>query len=406
MALALVVPDFAASAGETWPQWRGPTRDGKVDGDDWPATLTLDGLKRVWSAEVAEGYSGPLVTADSVITVETRDEKDEIVRAFARADGKPLWSASWEGSMKVPFFARKNGSWVRSTPAYADGRLYVGGMRDVLVCLDAGDGKEKWRVDFPTQEGTNIPSFGFVCSPLVVDDGVIVQAGLAVAKLDKETGSTRWRTLEDGREMFGSAFSSPTLEKLGGREQLLVQTRSDLAGVDRATGEVLWKYPVKAFRGMNILTPTRLASGGVFTSSYGGGSFLFTVTGESSGVLTEKAWTNPFEGYMSSPIAIGDMIYLHGRNKKFCCIDGRDGSIRWETDETFGEYWSMVANGDRILALDERGELLLIRANPEKFELLGRAKVSERPTWAHLAACGRELFIRDLTGITAWRWEG
>jgi hypothetical protein len=35
----------------------------------------------------------------------------------------------------------------------------------------------------------------------------------------------------------------------------------------------------------------------------------------------------------------------------------------------------MVAAGDRMLALDERGELLLFRANPEKFELLDRKKM-------------------------------
>ena len=38
--------------------------------------------------------------------------------------------------MKVPFFARKNGSWVRSTPIYSKGTLYVGGIRDVLRAID------------------------------------------------------------------------------------------------------------------------------------------------------------------------------------------------------------------------------------------------------------------------------
>lgn len=53
-----------------------------------------------------------------------------------------------------------------------------------------------------------------------------------------------------------------------------------------------------------------------------------------------------------------------------------------------GEYWSLVAQGGRILALDERGELLLIRATPEKYEQLSERKFSEEPTWGHLAVRG------------------
>jgi hypothetical protein len=31
--------------------------------------------------------------------------------------------------------------------------------------------------------------------------------------------------------------------------------------------------------------------------------------------------------------------------------------------------------------------------------------VSAAETWAHLAVCGDELFIRELDAITAWRWK-
>lgn len=65
----------------------------------------------------------------------------------------------------------------------------------------------------------------------------------------------------------------------------------------------------------------------------------------------------------------------------------------------------MVAQGDRILALDERGELLLIRANPEKFELLDSRKISDASTWAHLAVCGNEVFIRELNAMTVYSWK-
>lgn len=65
----------------------------------------------------------------------------------------------------------------------------------------------------------------------------------------------------------------------------------------------------------------------------------------------------------------------------------------------------MIAQGDQILALDERGSLLLFKANPKKFELLDKVKVSDQVTWAHLAVSGDELFIRELNALAVYRWQ-
>jgi hypothetical protein len=64
----------------------------------------------------------------------------------------------------------------------------------------------------------------------------------------------------------------------------------------------------------------------------------------------------------------------------------------------------MVAQGDRILALDQRGVLYLVRANPQAFELLDSRKISDQETWAHLAVCGDQLFVRELNAVAAYQW--
>ena len=58
-----------------------------------------------------------------------------------------------------------------------------------------------------------------------------------------------------------------------------------------------------------------------------------------------------------------------------------------------------------ILALDERGILLLFRVNPDQFEQIDQVRISEQPTWGHLAICGNEIFIRELQAISAYRWN-
>ena len=79
------------------------------------------------------------------------------------------------------------------------------------------------------------------------------------------------------------------------------------------------------------------------------------------------------------------------------------GEIAWTT-KPYGKYWSMVASGDKLLALDERGELLLIQADADEFKLLGTCDVGDN-TWAHLAVRGNEVFIRQLRSLTAYRWK-
>ena len=90
-------------------------------------------------------------------------------------------------------------------------------------------------------------------------------------KLDKQTGETVWRSLQDSGGMNGSAFSSPMKATIAGKPQILVQTRERLAGVDEITGEELWSQEIEAFRGMNILTPVVFGDA-IFTSTYGGKS--------------------------------------------------------------------------------------------------------------------------------------
>ena len=388
-------------SSDSWPQWRGPNRDGKIAPANWPDQLSQSNLRQVWRVELGPSYSGPIVTADRVFITETVDKKFESVRALDRSSGEQIWEARWEGAIKVPFFAKSNGDWIRATPALDGERLYVAGIRDVLVCLDASNGEEVWRVDFVEQLGTKVPSFGFVSSPLVLGDFVYVQAGGGFVKLNKLTGKIEWRVLDDGGGMYGSAFSSPYLAELGGEAQILVQTRAELTSVNPGSGAVRWKQEVPAFRGMNILTPT-VVNDSIFTSSYGGRSFLFTPSGDKEEPL-EETWTNKAQGYMSSPVVIDGHLYLHLRNQRFTCINLATGESTWTT-KPFGKYWSIVASGNKILALDERGELLLIRANPEKFELLDRREIAD-DTWAHLAVSGQGVFVRELNAMSVYSWD-
>jgi len=406
LPLILLAAVSAAEAAD-WRQWRGPTRDGHVAGAAWPNAIAGGNLKQVWRVEnLGPSYSGPIVAKDKVFTTQTVDKKIEVATAHDRATGKVLWKASWDGSLTVPFFAARNGSWIRATPAFDGKTLFVAGIKDLLVALDGDTGKELWRFDFIKELSAPPPDFGFASSPLTDDTGVYVQAGGHFAKLDKTTGKLLWKCLKDGGGTMGSAFSSPVFAKLAGQDQIVVQTRTKLAGVDRATGKELWSREIPSFRGMNILTPIPHGDDGLFTSTYGGNTRLLKLASDGGNYSAKDAWTLKYEGNMTTPVVVNGHAYLLGKDKRLLCVNLETGAEAWRTDERFGDYWSLVANGDKILALDQRGTLFLLKANPKEYELLDQRKVADSETWAHLAVAGDEIVVRDLKGLTMWKWRG
>lgn len=387
-----------------WNQWRGPNRDGQVAGPAWPDRLTDNYLQQRWRVALGPSYSGPVVSADAVFVTETKDKAFEVVRALSRTTGKELWKAEWAGAISVPFFAKSRGDWIRATPAYDGKNLFVAGMKDMLVSLDAKSGKEVWRVDFAKEYGSPLPEFGLVCSPLIDGDNLYIQAGNATVKLDKRTGKTIWKALgADSSIMTNGAFSSPVLADVAGKRQLIAQTREQLAGLDTETGKVLWIQNVPSFRGMNILTPVVFGDA-IFTSSYQNKSWLYRINKGAAGFAVEEAWQNNAQAYMSTPVVIDGYAYMHLGNQRFTCINLKTGERTW-TSKPFGQYASLVAQRDRILALDERGILLLIKANPKEFELLSEKQINEGDTWGHLAISGEELFVRELNAVAVYSWR-
>lgn len=394
----------AAIAEAEWTQWRGPTRDSQLTAPPWPDSLGPETLKRVWRLELAPSYSGPVTDAARVYSTETRDQRLEAAIAADRATGRIVWRTEWEGALKVPFFAKANGDWIRSTPALDGGRLYVAGMRDVLVCLDTDDGRELWRRDFVHDYGTPLPDFGFVSSPLVDGDSVYVQAGAAVVRLDKLTGKTIWKSLSDKGGMWGGVFSSPVIASLGGKRQLVAQTREQLAGLELADGRVLWTQPTEAFRGMNILTPL-IQNDRIYTSTYGGKTTLYEVALTNGTFVPAAVWTHKAQGYMSSPVLIDGIVYQHLKSQRLWAIDLTSGTERWTSSESYGKYVSMIANNRRVLALDQRGRLMLFEARSDGLKTLDTREISSEETWAHLAVAGADIFVRELKALSAYRWE-
>ena len=70
------------------------------------------------------------------------------------------------------------------------------------------------------------------------------------------------------------------------------------------------------------------------------------------------------------------------------------GKPRWKT---VGDEAAVTYADGMLYMLEQRGTMKLVKATPEKFEILGEFKVprgGEGMHWAHPVICGGKLYIR------------
>ena len=103
VALAIVAGLTAparVAAGQDWPQWRGPNRDGAVTSFSEPASWP-EGLTEQWTVDVGLGYATPLLVGDRIYTY-TRQDEDEVVMALSARSGEIIWRTSYPASYNMP----------------------------------------------------------------------------------------------------------------------------------------------------------------------------------------------------------------------------------------------------------------------------------------------------------------
>src|SRR5688572_4938706 len=221
----------AQNAGPDWPQWRGPRRDGTLtsftEPKVWPDTLT-----QRWKIAVGEGYATPIVVGNRVYQF-SRHNENEIMRALEAETGKVTWEKSYAAPFEMNSGARRHGPGPKSTPTYADGRLFTLGMSSIVTAWDAATGKELWR----KPGGPLQPMFHTAMSPLVDRGVMILHVGGhndgALTAFDPATGAVKWTWTGDG-----PAYGSPIIADIGGARHLMLFSQRNFVGVNPANGQL------------------------------------------------------------------------------------------------------------------------------------------------------------------------
>jgi outer membrane protein assembly factor BamB len=380
----------------SWPQWRGPARDGVAQltiPPVWPATLT----KR-WEATVGAGHASPVV-ANGRVVLHSRQGDREVTRAFDLTSGKELWRSEYPAPYTMNSAARGHGPGPKSTPVVAADRVFTFGISGILSAHDLSSGRVLWRIDAPQAP----PEFGTAMSPIVIDSHVVVHLGAndsgTLTAFDVATGKPRWQWTGDG-----PAYASPVAAEIAGMRQIVTQSENAVIGIGATSGQLLWRLPFKTSYDQNAITPIVVKDVVVY-SGLESGTTAIRVTRKGSAWAVEPLWKNDQVAmYMSTPVVASGTLFglSHLRRGQFFAIDLASGKTLWTSAGREGENASIMLAGNQLLLSTTNAELIVARVSTTRFEEVKRYTIANSAVWAHPALVGRLILVKDVEKLICW----
>lgn len=424
IAAALLATLTAFSAAEDhnphWSQWRGPGGQGIATGqyqDTWSPTQNV-----VWKAPIpGKGHSSPIVWGDRIFLttsvegkhVPGRKAPDHLgfdmkpgylnpdstavdydyalsVLAVDARTGKIVWTHTpYDGPM---LDNRHRSNTYASASVVTDGKmLYVSFEAHGLFGYTV-DGVLKWKADLGNVMKAGL---GPGTSPILYKSLVILQvdqemgAESRILAFDRQTGKEVWRAERNNRR----SWATPVLVTHGDQVDLVASGAENVIAYDPDTGKERWRadgtrsHPIPSFV---------QAHGLIFASAGSSSKVLIALRADAKDDASRVAWRhNKGTAYVTSPIAVGDYLYLFSDTGITTCLDARTGAVVYEggrvpVPATFRA--SAVSFGDKILMTSEDGDTFVVRAGP-RHEVLRTNSIGE-PVWASPALAAGTIYIR------------
>jgi outer membrane protein assembly factor BamB len=434
---------------QDWPQYLGPERNSTSPQKNLLRSWPEEGPEVLWTVPVGIGYGGPVVKDGKIYLLDRDDKVGDNLRCFDLNTGKELWSFGYDAPGSVMF----PGS--RSVPAIDGNLIYSCGPYGDLYCVDVNTHKPLWNhnvwTDFGGISGVGseggfggpdgsgrFPTWAISQCPLVYGDLLILasqapEAG--VVAYDKISGKLVWKTPSLGEV----GYVSPSIVKIDGADHVVMVTASGggrggspvipgkIAGINPATGKVLWEYTDWV---CHIPVPSAVDAGENRVLVIGGyelGAVMIKVekTENGSYKTLELFKTTDFGDQTKPPILLDGYFYAeYGTNNKrdgMVCMN-MDGKIMWKTGmkPDFNKGSMILADG-LILATDGTRTLYLVDPDPEGFKPLASAELlkeagtgsegesiasqvgGRNQNWAPLALADGKLLIRDQSRLMCVR---
>jgi outer membrane protein assembly factor BamB len=381
-------------------EWRGTDRTGIYNESGLLTSWGEDGPELLWHHDgLGEGHSSPAIS-NGKIYVPGMTDGTGFIYVFDM-NGKLLQSKKYGQEWDVNF----NGT--RGTVTPNDGNLYLISGMGVLYCFDEKTLDVVWSKNL--LETYNAPNiiWGISESPLIVGDKVIATPGGEqhnVMAFNKKTGELIWSTPGMSNQ---SAYCSPLF--IGDQQvPLIVQmTGHHTLGIHAETGEMLWAHENTNQHQVHANTPVYSNNMILLTSGYGRGSTMLRLT--NGGRSVEEVWFNELlDNRIGGMVKVGDYIYGSGDfSRSWFSANWNTGEIMWQDgrDNQGIANGVTIANSDMLYIYTDRGDMILARATPEKFDIVSRFPITlgTDQHWAHPVIYNGVLYVRHGDTIMAYK---
>jgi outer membrane protein assembly factor BamB len=389
-------------------EWRPENRTG-VSAEknllkSWPA----GGPTLIWSTlELAKGYSSPSFGSKTIYITGT-EGADDILYALSM-DGKIAWKMvmgrAWTGSNPES----------RATPTVEGNRVYTcSGLGD-LACFNATSGKMIWSYKGSELNKGTYGSWGIAESLLVDGEKIYFSPGgpetMTIA-LNKTTGAPVWKSAGFNDK---PGYVSPILVSYAGMKMIVNVSLGHVFGVNASNGKILWKVShdqssdpnLRRYELIKCTTPLYKDGMVYVTGGYDTGGMMVRIAkdGKSANIV----WTDPLlDNHHGGVVLVNGYIYgsnwINNGDGNWCCIDWKSGKKMWE------EHWngkgSVISADDMLYIYEERkGNIGLLRVNPDKFDLISSFAVTQGnagPYWAHPVIHNGILYLRHTNALMAY----
>jgi outer membrane protein assembly factor BamB len=396
----LLFLNFCTKIGYSqWLQWGGPNRNFKVDSAQLKTAWTEEEPRQLWKRQLGEGYSAICVDQGTLYTMFRRGDEDAVT-ALSADTGKTLWEYAYT-SLPWKEFSEQYGPGPHATPLIVGDYIYAIGFRTELTCLDKKNGQKIWSHNLWDEYNAKPGDRGYASSPMAYKDLLIVLAGgkgHGVMAFNLRDGRLIWK----GQDFINS-YSSPIIINVDGQDQLIAFVEKKVAALDPNTGDLLWQHAHNTQYQIHASTPIWGKDNILFISSASdAGSRALHLSLQNGKTVVEELWYNKkVRVQHGSAVRMGETIYASsGHGPAFLtAVTVKTGEITTQ-QRGFGKANLMMA-GKQMIILDETGQLAIVNANPDSFEVLVQAQVLTSRSWTAPTLAGTKLYLRDMKEILA-----
>lgn len=395
MSLSLAVAFGAVAVAGDWPQWRGPTGDGRSDEKHFPMRWS-DTENVKWKVPLpGAGNSSPIVWKDKVIvTASTGREHTTLhVLCYNRATGKRQWETTFFASPAPAPFSQFPPERGHAAPSAAtDGKIVVAlfGSGD-LVGLDL-DGRLKWFRSLASEYGPFRNEYGVSSSPILHGGMAFLQidhdAASYLLAVDAATGKTRWRTMRAAQD----GWATPQVAEVGGKSQVICLGTRKAISYDAVSGKEVWT--LDGFERLCSVTPLVRNNVLYATSGPRGEVMAIDLSTQSEGMPPKVLWRSRKIGpFIPSPVLVGKFLLVPNDQGMVTCLDAATGKELWKERVGGRARPSPVVAGDVVYLTGLDGTTVVFTAGTE-FEPFAKNKLGEDVAASPALAYGC-LFIRS-----------